>query len=231
MLMGWATWRRLPWKPFPPWVAVQANSQGWAANDGETMRSPLSLRAAPVAGFENGYEVDGRSVASPAAKPAKVTLVRSPGTMPLITPISGEGGGPEETKGNASQGDFFAWASGGNITIPAKAGVPGSSRQVTIYPVSGAEVEVPMCLKVPFSLPGRSTVADARGCVCDADPSITANPTLCGHPGAQSGRGNHRDQHCSGSFEGDDGVVLACVQLNGGDSIFLSSWLTNWHFY
>ena len=76
MLMGWATWRRLPWKPFPPWVAVQANSQGWAANDGETMRSPLSLRAAPVAGFENGYEVDGRSVASPAAKPAKVTLVR-----------------------------------------------------------------------------------------------------------------------------------------------------------
>lgn len=176
---GLSDWAEIATGTDPAVGSSPSNASGGAANDGDTMRSLLSLTAAPVAGFENGYEVDDKSGASPAPKAAKVALVRSFGTMPLTIPISGEGGAPEETKGNAGLGDFaFAGASGGNITIPANAGVPGSPHQVTINPVPDAEVEVPEYLKVAFSLPGGATVADATVCVCDADPSIEANRTL-----------------------------------------------------
>ncbi|MCP5560988.1 MAG: hypothetical protein H7A55_24870, partial [Verrucomicrobiaceae bacterium] len=192
------------------------NASGGAANDGDTMRSLLSLTAAPVAGYENGYEVDDKSASLPAPKPAKVELVRSFGTMPLTIPITGEGGAPDETKGNAGPGDYaFAGVSGGNINIPANAGLPGSPHQVTINPVPDANVEVPEYLRVAFSIPGGPTVADATVCVCDADPSLESNRTLyVAFLGREAGVASTATGIATALVEGDNDGALINVSFS-----------------
>ena len=55
------------------------NASGGVANDGDTMRSLLSLSAVPVSGYENGYEVADKSAGSPAPSPAKVAVVETLG--------------------------------------------------------------------------------------------------------------------------------------------------------
>ena len=192
------------------------NASGGVANDGDTMRSLLSLSAVPVSGYENGYEVADKSAGSPAPSPAKVAVVRNFGTMPLTIPVTGEAGAPDLTKSSASPGDYtIAAVSGGNITIPANAGVPGSPYQVTINPQQDAEVEVPEYLKVTFSIPGGAPVADATVCVCDADPAVEENRTLyVAFLGREAGVATTATGLATALVEGDNDGALINVSFS-----------------
>ena len=156
---------------------VNGSSTGNGASDGDTLRSLLTLVAAPT--VANGYERNDKSLGAGAQPvPAKIGLVRSFGTMALnnIT-LMGAGGAPNETKANAVPADYAAL---GTVSIPANAGVTGAPYEVNIVPTQDASNEVPEYLKVTFCLPGANAASgpSATVCICDADPSNANNNQL-----------------------------------------------------
>lgn len=158
------------------------NASGGVANDYDTLRSLLSLTAAPLAGFETGYEADDRGAGVPAPVAARIGLTRSFGTMPLTVSVTTLAGAPEPTKSDASPADFsITGLSGGKITIPANAGTPGNPHAVLVQPVPDAANEVPEHLKVAFAPPSAAlsaAVTEATVALADAVPGVEANRTL-----------------------------------------------------
>ena len=159
-----------------------SNASGGAANDGDTLRSLLSLTAAPVAGQETALERVDTTATTPVTKTARIALTRSFGTMPLTVTVNGAGGAVDSTKGNASTADFtVVGAPSGEITIPLNAGVPGSPYEVVINPVQDSTDEVPEALRVSFGDSATGLMGglpSATVMIEDADPTLPQNRKL-----------------------------------------------------
>lgn len=196
------------------------NASGGVANDYDTLRSLLSLTAAPLAGYEKGYEADDRGAGVPAPVAARIGLTRSFGTMPLTVSVTTLAGAPDTTKSDASPADFsIAGLSGGRITIPANAGTPGNPHTVLVQPVPDAANEVPEHVKVAFAPPVAalsSAVAEATVAVADAVPGVEANRTLfVAYLGRESGVVTNATGLATALVEGDnDGASISLTFSN-----------------
>ncbi|HYF35378.1 MAG TPA: CHRD domain-containing protein, partial [Prosthecobacter sp.] len=177
---GVSDWAESKMGTNPVLASSPANASGGAANDGDTLRSLMSLTAAPVAGQEAAFEVQDQSATTPAPAPAKVALVRTFGTMPLAVTVTGRNGAPGITKANASPGDYaISGISGGKITIPAGAAVPGSPYEVAVNPTPDSASEVPEYVSLGFGLPsGGPEPTRATVTIRDAKPELPANQKL-----------------------------------------------------
>ncbi len=196
------------------------NASGGVANDYDTLRSLLSLTAAPLAGYEEGYEADDRGAGVPAPVAARIGLTRSFGTMPLTVSVTTLAGAPDATKSDASPADFsITGLSGGKITIPANAGTPGNPHAVLVQPVPDAANEVPEHLKVAFAPPAAAlsgAVAEATVAVADAVPGVEANRTLfVAYLGRESGVVTNATGLATALVEGDnDGASISLTFSN-----------------
>ncbi len=196
------------------------NASGGVANDLDTLRSLLSLSAAPLAGFETGFEVDDRDAGVPAPVAARVGLTRSFGTMPLTVNVTTLAGAPDPTKSDASPADFsVSGLNGGKITIPANAGTPGNPHPVLVQPVQDSANEVPEHLKLAFSSPSAgltTSLAEARVSVADAAPGVEANRTLfVAYLGRESGVVTNATGLATALVEGDnDGASISLTFSN-----------------
>ncbi|MBL9114121.1 MAG: DUF1800 family protein [Verrucomicrobiaceae bacterium] len=184
------------------------NASGGAANDGDTLRSLLSLTA--TAQTPNGYERADKTATTPVVTPAVVRLSRSFGTMPLngLT-LDGSGGAPDATKANASTNDF---ANPGTINIPNGA----TTHDVSISPVQDSTAEVPEFLKVTINLP---TVASpgpsATVCMCDANPTLPANNQLyVAFLGHEAGEATTASGYATALVNGDNTSASVSVVFN-----------------
>lgn len=151
-----------------------ANASGGAANDGDTMRSLLSLSASVIQA--NGYEVVSKTAVTPVSAPAKIGLTRTWGTMPLTLPVNGRGGAPSATKSDALASDYHLPAT---VTIPAGGGV-GTPVEISALPVQDANDEVPEYARIGVGLPGApdATGASALVTFCESDPTRLENRRL-----------------------------------------------------
>ncbi len=196
------------------------NASGGVANDYDTLRSLLSLTAAPLAGFEQGYEADDRGAGVPAPVAARIGLTRSFGTMPLTVSVTTLAGAPEPTKSDAAPTDFsITGLSGGKITIPANAGTPGNPHAVLVQPVPDAANEVPEHVKVAFAPPAAalsSAVAEATVAIADATPGVEANRTLfVAYLGRESGVVTNATGLATALVEGNnDGASISLTFSN-----------------
>ncbi len=154
-----------------PLLATSAsNASGGVASDGDTMRSLLSLTAIAT---EMAIERVDRTIASPVSAPAKITLSRSFGTMPLNQiPMNCVGAPPTAAKGSASAADLIL----GTVSFPSGA----ASVVATIAPVKDNNDEVPEYAKIQFGFPGLPTSAGASATITisDSDPAIQDNRQL-----------------------------------------------------
>jgi uncharacterized protein (DUF1800 family) len=117
------------------------NASGGTATDGNTLRSLLSVTAAPVSA--TAFEKEGTT--------ASVQFTRTFGTMALTVPCV-QGGASDPTKGSASPVDFTLSAGATATTVSFASGA--STRVVTVTPVLDAAIEVPETLKFSVGLPG-----------------------------------------------------------------------------
>ena len=152
-----------------------ANASGGAANDGDTMRSLLSVQAAAI--VADAFERVDKTAANPVAGKARIGLTRTWGTMPLTLPLSLGGGAPSPVKGSATAQDCAIPAS---VVIPAGGGTVGAPVEVEITPVQDVSDEVPEFAKITVGLPGvpSATGPSATVRICDADPNLSGNRQL-----------------------------------------------------
>jgi uncharacterized protein (DUF1800 family) len=185
-----------------------SNASGGAANDGDTLRSLLSLTATPQ--VANGYERNDKTATTPVAVPAVVRLTRSFGTMPLngLT-INSSGGASTGNQSNASAGDY---THGTTVNIPNGA----SMRDVPITPVQDATTEVPEYLKVSFTLPTvNSPGPSATVCICDANPALAANNQLyVAFLGHEAGQATTASGYATALVNGDNTSASVSVVFN-----------------
>lgn len=217
---GVADWAEHKSGTNPALASSPENASGGVANDYDTLRSLLSLTAAPLAGFEKGYEADDRGAGVPAPVAARIGLTRSFGTMPLTVSVTSLAGAPEPTKSDASPTDFsITGLSGGKITIPANAGTPGNPHAVLVQPVPDAANEVPEHVKVAFAPPAGAlsgSVTEATVAIADATPGIEANRTLfVAYLGRESGVVTNATGLATALVEGDnDGASISLTFSN-----------------
>ncbi|MCB1204535.1 MAG: DUF1800 family protein [Verrucomicrobiae bacterium] len=116
------------------------NASGGAANDGDTLRSVLSL----------SFEATSPDGVEFPVTDARVVLSRTFGNMPLFLPLALAG--PVDPKsGSASPSDYLLTGSTGeSLILPANQ----SSLEVTVTPVTDSLVEVPETLRFLASIPG-----------------------------------------------------------------------------
>jgi uncharacterized protein (DUF1800 family) len=204
----------------PALASSPGNASGGVANDLDTLRSLLSLTAAPLAGYQKGYEADNRGAGVPAPVAARIGLTRSFGTMPLTVSVTTLAGAPDATKSDASPADFsIAGLSGGKITIPASAGTPGNPHAVLVQPVPDAANEVPEHLRVAFAPPAAAlsgSLTEATVAVADAAPGVEANRTLfVAYLGRESGVVTNATGLATALVEGDnDGASISLTFSN-----------------
>lgn len=154
---------------------VGPNASGGAASDLETLKSLLSLTATP--GVSEAYEKEGTH--------ATIQLRRTYGTMPLTVDLTGLPGTTNQTKSNASEGDYIfknlAGTPTNTVTLPENEGVSAPYTVARVAASPDAAEEVPEMLKVSIALPGAPEgVAGPSAVVTlkDADPNIPANRKL-----------------------------------------------------
>jgi uncharacterized protein (DUF1800 family) len=204
----------------PALASSPENASGGVANDLDTLRSLLSLTAAPLAGYDKGYEVDDRDAGVPVPVPARIGLTRSFGTMPLTIGVTTLAGAPAPSKSDASPADFsISGLSGGKITLPANAGTPGNPHAVLVQPVPDAAHEVTEHLKVSFAPPSAGLsgpVAEATVSIADAKAGIEANRTLfVAYLGREAGVVTNATGLATALVEGDnDGASISLTFSN-----------------
>ena len=124
----------------PALATTPGNASGGAANDGDTLRSLLSISAStPV---PEAFEKEATS--------ATMRLTRSFGAMPLTVSFD-RAGATDPTKGSASPSDYnFTGAGSGTVTFASGA----VTKDFFVNPTLDAAVEVPETLRLIFRLPG-----------------------------------------------------------------------------
>ncbi len=155
-----------------------SNASGGLANDGDTLRSLLSLTFASVEGESEALEKE--------ARPARFRLTRTVGTMPL-TALYQKLPSEDARKATASVSDFnlsvsypSALITGidiGTVTLPAGE----SSVDIIVNPILDADVEVPETVRLSVIRPGsgeQSLPLEASVTLADADPENEANRQL-----------------------------------------------------
>lgn len=159
----------------PEVAASPNNASGGVASDYDTLRSLLSLSLST--GSPDAFEKD--------AAPATIQVQRSYGTMPLMIPVSTEGGAVLPTKSSADEDDFEIRDHTNNttsvVTLPAGEGLNEPFAVACIAPVNDGDLEVPEALKVtlhrPTALPDVEDLS-TMVYIKDANPAVPANRTL-----------------------------------------------------
>jgi uncharacterized protein (DUF1800 family) len=168
---GVSDWAERKMGTNPNLANSSSNASGGAANDGDTLRSLMSIQVEVVEG--EAYERVDKGAPSPVASPARLRLTRSFGTMPLNLQVTTGGGAPDGSKSDASAADFTAAPS---VFIPANGGTAANPVNYTITPVQDDLPEVPEYLKVSFSSGAVRREAVVR--INDAEPGRESNQTL-----------------------------------------------------
>lgn len=192
-----------------PSLAVSPNNaSGGAANDGDTLRSLLSLT---VVASENAFERANRHEPASASVPAKLTLSRSFGTMPLNNlPVTCNGFAPAPTKSAASPADFQLTP----VSLPNGA----STQEITIMPVKDGIEEVPEHAFISVGLPGLPDGAGpgASVVVSESDPAEEANRQLyVAYLGREDGAISTASGYATALVSGDnDSATVSVVFSN-----------------
>lgn len=192
----------------PGLAASPNNASGGVASDGETMRSLLSLTAVATA---NAFErMDRHDPASPSV-PAKITLARSYGTMPLNNlPLQSQGIAPGPTKSAASPADLQL----APVTLPN--GV--MSQEISIPPVKDGTEEVKEHAVITVGLPGVPNMAgpSATIAISESDPAVHANRQLyVAYLGREAGAVSTASGYATALVSGDnDSATISVVFSN-----------------
>lgn len=209
---GVSDWAEAKTGTNPSLAASPNNASGGVANDGDTLRSLLSLA---VVSSENAFErLDRHDPESPSA-PAKITLTRSFGSMPLNhLPLTCQGIAPGPTKSAASPADFQL----APITIPN--GV--TTQQISVLPTKDSIEEVPEHALLSIGLPGLPNVAgpSAPIMVSESDPNNEANRQLyVAYLGREDGAISTASGYATALVSGDNNSASVSVVFSNLSSV------------
>lgn len=173
---GLSDWVEVATGTDPSLTNSAGNASGGVASDVETLRSLLSLRVLPVAGSEDAYEKE--------ARPARLRVERSYGTMPLRVDIRLL---PQvdSRRATATAEDFTLFSTPANVlTLTGDAGqlnIPEGHTGVDIFvnPIKNNRPQVPRHVRLALLQKGTTaTLHEATVAVVDADPKLVENRQL-----------------------------------------------------
>lgn len=188
------------------------NASGGVANDLDTLKSLLSLKAS--AGVNIALEKEGTA--------ATVRLQRSVGSMPLKLTLSSTIGSADPAKSNADTVDFvfknMANVATNTVTLPANQGITTPVEVAKVVPVLDNQAEVPEMLTVCVNAPGQTadvTCASAVVKISDANPADSNNRTLyVAYLGRESGAISTASGYATALVNGDNTKASISIVFN-----------------
>lgn len=201
-----------------------SNAAGGQATDMEVYNALLSLTA--TATTPNGFERVDKSVATPVASAAMVTLSRpSAAAYALTVPVSLLPGAPLPTKSSLT----IDGAGADSMALPATVVIPANtaSTTVNVMPVQDATDEVPEYAKVSFGAPGKPG-PEATVCVCDSDPTNLANQQLyVAFLGHEAGQATTASGYATALVNGDNTSAAISLVFNNLSSNQNTAYIRN----